>query len=294
MELAGALAEIARHTLAADFRHIDPAGARVVLIEALPALLASYVPSLQEAARRQLQRLGVEVRTGTRVTAVDEGGLTAGGEAIASRTVLWAAGVTASPLGRALGAPCDRSGRVEVLPDLTVPGHPEIAVVGDLAAARRASGAPVPGLAPAAIQAGRHAARNVVRAIAGKPRRPFRYLDKGTLATVGRAAAVADVRGLHFTGLVAWLLWLFVHLLFLVGFRNRVAVLLQWAWSYLTFKRGARLITETAEQWRFVAERRAFGPPGVEGSNAPKVKSPDPAGGFTDHRSAEMFPDGES
>ena len=261
VELAGALAEIARHTLAADFRHIEPESARVVLIEALPALLPAYVPSLQEAARRQLQRLGVEVRTGTRVTAVDEEGLTAGGEAIASRTVLWAAGVAASPLGRALGAPRDRSGRVEVLPDLTVPGHPEIAVVGDLAAARRANGTPVPGLAPAAIQAGRHAARNIARALAGKPRRPFRYLDKGTLATVGRAAAVADVRGLHFTGLVAWLLWLFVHLLFLVGFRNRVAVLLQWAWSYLTFRRGARLITDTAEQWRFIADRRAPAPP---------------------------------
>ena len=261
VELAGALAEIARHTLAADFRHIDPESARVVLLEALPHVLPPYVAPLQAAARRQLERLGVEVRTGAKVTAIDAGGVTAGGERIASRTVLWGAGVAASPLARALGAPLDRAGRVEVLPALTVPGHPEVAVVGDLAAARQADGALVPGVAPAAIQAGAHAARNVVRTLAGRPRAAFRYRDKGMLATIGRAAAVAQIGPLRFSGLTAWLTWLFVHILFLIGFRNRVAVVLEWAWSYLTFKRGARLITETAEQWRFIAEERAPAPP---------------------------------
>jgi NADH:ubiquinone reductase (H+-translocating) len=269
VELAGALSEIARHTLAADFRHIEPESARVVLLEAVPELLPAFPPSLREAARRQLVRLGVEVRTGARVTAVDEDGITIGGGEIASRTVIWAAGVAASPLGGSLGVPRDRSGRVEVLPDLTVAGHPEIAVAGDLATLRQRNGAPVPGLAPAAIQAGRHAARNVLRTLEGKPRLPFRYRDKGTLATIGRAAAVADVRGLRFTGLAAWLLWLFVHLYFLIGFRNRVAVILQWAWSYLTFRRGARLITETAEQWRYLAAQRIPAPPDAAREHAP-------------------------
>jgi NADH:ubiquinone reductase (H+-translocating) len=266
VELAGALAEIARHTLAADFRRIDPASARVLLLEALPHLLPAFAPPLQQAARRQLQRLGVEVRTSTRVTAVDAEGVSAGGERIRSRTVLWGAGVSASALGRALGAPLDRSGRVEVLPDLTVPGHPEVSVVGDLAAVRQPDGSAVPGLAPAALQEGRHAARNLLRALAGQARLPFRYRDKGTLATIGRAAAVADVHGLHFSGLLAWILWLFVHILFLVGFRNRVAVILQWAWSYLTFRRGARLITDTAEQWQAIAAERGEAPAGGAGA----------------------------
>ncbi|HYD42536.1 MAG TPA: NAD(P)/FAD-dependent oxidoreductase [Anaeromyxobacter sp.] len=261
VELAGALAEIARHTLAADFRHIEPESTRVVLLEALPDVLPPYAPPLQESARRQLERLGVEVRTGAKVTAIDDEGVTAGRERIPSRTVLWGAGVSASPLGRLLGAKVDRAGRVEVLPDLAIPGHPEVAVVGDLAAVRQEDGSLVPGVAPAAIQAGRHAARNVKRALAGEPALPFRYVDKGMLATIGRAAGVADVRGLRFSGLTAWLLWLFVHVFFLIGFRNRVAVILQWAWSYLTWRRGARLITDTAEQWRFIADRRAAVPP---------------------------------
>ncbi len=261
VELAGALSEIARYTLLSDFRHIEPSSARVILLEALPRVLPDYVPPLEASARRQLERLGVEVRTGARVTEVDEDGITAGGERIHSRTVLWAAGVQASPLGKWVGGRRDRRGRVEVLPDLTVPGHPEILVAGDLAAARQPDGSLAPGLAPAAIQAGRHAARNIVRAIAGRRMLPFRYLDKGKLATIGRAAAVADIRGLHVSGLPAWLLWLFVHIYFLIGFRNRVAVLLQWAWSYVTFRRGARLITDTAEQWRFIADQRATAPP---------------------------------
>jgi NADH dehydrogenase len=256
VELAGALAEIASHTLAADFRHIAPESARVVLVEALPTVLPPYAPSLRASARRQLERLGVEVRTGAPVTTIDAEGVVAGGERIASRTVLWSAGVAASPLGRALGAPVDRAGRVEVSPELTVPGHPEVAVVGDLAAVRQPGGGLVPGVAPAALQAGRHAARNVRRALAGAPLLPFRYRDKGMLATIGRAAGVADVFGLRFSGLAAWALWLFVHVFFLIGFRNRVAVILQWAWSYLTFKRGARLITDTAEQWRLLGDQR--------------------------------------
>jgi NADH dehydrogenase len=175
--------------------------------------------------------------------------------------VLWGAGVAASSLGRSLGGARDRTGRIEVLPDLTIPGHPEIAVVGDLALMHEADGSQVPGVAPAAIQAGRHAARNVIRMVAGEPPLPFRYWDKGLIATIGRAAAVADINRLHVSGLPAWLLWLFVHIFFLIGFRNRVAVVLQWAWSYLTFKRGARLITDTAEQWRFIAQRHAPVPP---------------------------------
>jgi NADH dehydrogenase len=260
VELAGALSEIARHALAADFRRIHPESARVVLVEALPGVLPPYLPALQEAARRQLTRLGVEVRTGARVTAIDAGGVTVGGERIASRTVLWGAGVAASPLARTLGAPLDRAGRVEVLPDLTVPGHPEIAVAGDLAAVRGPDGRAVPGVAPAAIQAGAHAARNVLRAVRGEPRVAFRYRDKGMLATIGRAAAVGQVGPLRLTGLAAWLTWLLVHIYFLIGFRNRVAVLLQWAWSYLTWKRGARLITDTAEQWRLLAGRPGHPP----------------------------------
>ncbi len=260
VELAGALAEIARHTLAADFRRIRPESARVVLVEAAPRVLPAYPEKLSLAARRQLERLGVEVRTGAKVTAIDPDGVRVGAERIDAATVLWGAGVAASPLARTLGVPLDRAGRVAVLPDLTVPGHPEIFVVGDLAALQTENGDPVPGVAPAAIQEGRHAARNVLRAVRGEATAPFRYRDKGMLATIGRAAAVARIRRLQFSGFLAWLAWLFVHIYFLVGFRNRVAVILQWAWSYLTFKRGARLITETAEQWRIVALRESAPP----------------------------------
>jgi NADH dehydrogenase len=280
VELAGALSEIARHTLLADFRHIQPESARIILLEALPSVLPTYSARSQTAARRQLERLGVEVRTSAKVTAVDDEGVMAGGVRIASRTVLWGAGVSASPMGKWLGAPRDRTGRVEVRPDLTVPGHPEIAVVGDLALMREADGSLVPGVAPAAIQAGRHAARNVIRMVAGESPRPFHYWDKGLLATIGRAAAVADLGKLRVSGLPAWLLWLFVHIFFLIGFRNRVAVILQWAWSYLTFKRGARLITDTAEQWRFIADQRAAAPPDVGSRSAvaqPTLEQP-PAG----------------
>ncbi|HEY6003021.1 MAG TPA: NAD(P)/FAD-dependent oxidoreductase [Anaeromyxobacter sp.] len=259
VELAGALAEIATRTLTRDFRHIHPESARVVVVEAAPRVLPAYPEKLSAAAREQLARLGVEVRTGAKVTAIDEGGVSVGEERVEARTVLWAAGVAASPLARSLGAPLDRAGRVQVRPDLSVPGHPEIYVTGDLAAVEDRGGGLVPGVAPAAIQAGRHAARAIAGAVRGEAIPPFRYRDKGMLATIGRAAAVARIGRLQFSGLAAWLAWLLVHIFFLIGFRNRVAVILEWAWSYLTFKRGARLITETAEQWRLVAERRAPG-----------------------------------
>jgi NADH dehydrogenase len=197
------------------------------------------------------------------VTAVDARGVVAGGERIEARTVLWGAGVEASPLARALGTPLDRAGRVLVGFDLTASGRDDVYVVGDLAAARQEDGTPVPCVAPAALQEGRHAARNVLRTLRGEPRSPFRYWDKGMLATIGRARAVGEIGRLRLSGLVAWLAWLFVHLLFLVGFRNRVLVLLQWTWAYLTFDRGARLITETATQWRIRAGEPAPEPPGT-------------------------------
>jgi NADH:ubiquinone reductase (H+-translocating) len=242
VEMAGALREIARHALARDFRHIDPTQARVILLEGAPRVLPVYVESLSEQARRQLAGLGVEVRTGQMVTAIDAEGVGIGLERIAARTVIWAAGVAASPLARSLGVPLDRAGRVQVEPDLSIPGHGAVAVIGDLASLSQ-DGLPVPGVAPAAIQEARHAARNVVRMIQGQPRLPFRYRDKGSLATIGRAAAVADLGRVKLSGGIAWLAWLFIHILFLIGFRNRILVLIQWAWSYVTYDRGARLIT---------------------------------------------------
>ena len=200
-----------------------------------------------------------------------------GAERLPARTVLWAAGVAASPLARTLGAPLDRAGRVLVNADLSIPGHPEVFVVGDLAASPDAT--PVPGVAPAAMQEGRHAARNVARALRGEPALPFRYRDKGLMATIGRAAAVARIGRVELSGLVAWLAWLLVHIFFLIGFRNRVAVMLQWAWSYLTYKRGARLITDTSERWRLEAERHAGAPavpPGPRQGDGDGARAPGP------------------
>jgi len=243
VELAGALAEISRHALADEFRRIDPSQARVVLLEGLYSVLPAYAAELSQAARAQLEHLGVEVRTGARVTAVDASGVTLGDERITARTVLWAAGVQASPLARTLGVPLDRAGRVRVEPDLSLPGHPEVFVVGDLAALEQ-DGKPVPGVAPAAMQQGRHAARSIARALRSQPAQAFRYLDKGSFATIGRGAAVGEVAGrIRISGLVAWLAWLTIHIFFLIGFRNRVLVLFHWAYSYLTYRRGARLIT---------------------------------------------------
>jgi NADH dehydrogenase len=264
VELAGAIAEIARQTLAGDFRRIAPEQTRVLLVEAAPRVLPPYPEKLSRAARAQLEELGVEVVTGAPVTAIDEDGVSVGDARVLAKTVLWGAGVEASPLARTLGAPLDRAGRVRVEKDLSVPGRPEVFVIGDLAAATDARGAPVPGVAPAALQGGRHAARAIVRRLSGEPAEPFRYRDKGSLATIGRAAAVARIGRFLFSGLLAWLAWLLVHIFFLIGFRNRVAVILEWAWSYLTFQRGSRLITDTAEQWRYAADRRGPPPPDAE------------------------------
>jgi NADH dehydrogenase len=242
VELAGALCEIAQHALARDFRRIDPTQARVILVEASDRVLPPYPADLSEKARRQLAALGVDVRTGQFVTAIDGAGVDTSDGRVDTRTVLWAAGVRASRLGRALGVPLDRAGRVLVNSDLTIPGHPEVFVVGDLASLV-IDGMPVPGVAPAAIQEARHAVRNILRALRHEPALPFRYRDKGSLATIGRSAAVAQLGRLKLSGPIAWLAWLVVHILFLIGFRNRVLVLFQWAWSFFSYDRGARLIT---------------------------------------------------
>jgi NADH dehydrogenase len=248
VELAGALAEIARHVLARDFRRIDPRTARVVLVEAGPRILPAYAPELSEKAAARLQRMGCEVLVGTPVTAVDAEGVVAGGRPIRSRSVIWAAGVAPSPIAGSLGVPLDRVGRVKVQPDLSIPGAPEVFVIGDLAAVEDEKGKPVPGLAPPAIQGGRHAARQILRTLRGEPREPFHYFDKGTLATIGRNAAVAQIGRLRTEGFFAWVLWLLVHILMLIGFRNRVLVLAQWGWTYLRYERGARLITGEVPQ----------------------------------------------
>ena len=241
VELAGTVAEIARHTLAREFRRIDPSQARVVLLEGTDRVLPPYPPGLSQKARQQLEGLGVEVRTSALVTGVDEGGVWLGAERLAARTVLWAAGVTASPVGRSLGAAMDRAGRVRVEKDLTLPGKPEVFVAGDLALFEQ-DGRPVPGVAPAAMQMGRHAARNVRRSLAGQPLLPFRYVDKGSLATIGRRAAVADFGRVRLWGFPAWMAWLSIHIFFLIGFRNRLVVLLDWARAYVSYQRSARLI----------------------------------------------------
>lgn len=242
VELAGALAEIARHALPGDFRRIDPRDARIVLLEGAPRVLPPFPEPLSEKARLQLIKLGVEVRTGARVTALDAEGVTVGAERLAAKTVIWAAGVAASPLARTLGVPLDKAGRVLVTPELGVPGHPEIHVVGDLASVTQ-DGRQVPGVAPAAVQMGRQAAINAARAVQGLSLEPFRYRDKGSLATIGRGAAVAAFSRSSYSGYIAWWMWLGIHIFFLIGFRNRLLVLLQWAWAYWTLRRGARLIT---------------------------------------------------
>jgi NADH dehydrogenase len=243
VELAGALAEISRQSLARDFRHFDPGSARVILMEGGPALLTTFPESLRQAAQAHLEQLGVEVRTNSIVTRVVPGGVETGKELISAETVLWAAGVAASPLGRTLGVPVDRAGRVAVEPDLTIPGHPEVFVVGDLASLAGENGKPLPGVAQAAIQMGRHAAHNIQRAVAGEPYAPFKYRDLGNMATIGRGSAVADFGWLRLRGWLGWLAWLFVHILNLIGFRNRVVVLVQWAWAYFTYQRSVRLIS---------------------------------------------------
>jgi NADH dehydrogenase len=243
VELAGALAEISRLSLAKDFRHFDPGSARILLLEAGPSVLATFPEPLREAARRDLIRLGVDVRLNTMVTKVGPGFVEAGGTRIEAETILWAAGVAAAPLGRTLGAPVDRAGRVLINPDLTIPGHPEVFVIGDLATLKGPAGKPYPGVAQVAIQMGAHAVKNILRSIDGQPMWPFAYRDLGNLATIGRAAAVADVGWLRLHGLIGWIFWLFVHIFNLIGFRNRILVMIQWAWAYVTYQRSVRLIT---------------------------------------------------
>ena len=259
VELAGTLAEIARHALREDFRRIDPEQARILLLEAGPRVLSGFAASLSGAAARHLARLGVEVRTGTAVTRIAPGVVEAGPTRIAAETVLWAAGVTASPLAQTLGVPLDRAGRVLVEPDLSIPGHSEVFVIGDLAAFLHQGGRSLPGMAPVAIQMGRQAAGNILRAARGEPTHPFRYRDKGMMATIGRHAAVVQIGAIQVNGFGAWLLWLVIHIVFLIGFRNRVLVLIEWAWAYVTFNRGVRLITGHSG----LALRRPEAPPGA-------------------------------
>ena len=242
VELAGAIAEIAFHTLTRDFRRIDPRRARVILVEGGDRVLPTFTEESSASARRQLEKLGVVVRTGGMVTAMDAESVSIGGERIEARTKLWAAGVRASPLTKSLGVPLDRAGRVCVAPDLSIPGFPDVFACGDLCAIEQ-DGAPVPGVAPAAMQQGRHAAANLLRRIRGEETVPFRYVDKGSLATIGRRSAVAEIGKVRLSGWIAWLAWLGIHVVFLLGFRNRLMVLIQWAWAYVTFQRGARLIT---------------------------------------------------
>jgi NADH dehydrogenase len=242
VELAGALAEIARQSLRDDFRRIHPESARIVLLEGGASLLGTFPDTLRSAARASLERLGVEVHTGSVVTGIDADGVTVGGTRIAASTIIWAAGVAASPLAASLGVPLDRAGRVEAEASLTVPGHPEIFVAGDICSFRQ-DGRPLPGVAQVAKQQGAHAARNIARAIAGKPLEPFRYVNYGSVATIGRGSAVVDIGPVRASGWLAWLFWLFLHIFWLIGFRNRVAVLGEWAWAYVTFQRRVRLIT---------------------------------------------------
>jgi NADH:ubiquinone reductase (H+-translocating) len=243
VEMAGALAEIARHSLAKDFRHFDPGSARIVLVEGGPTVLANFPEPLRAAAHRDLERLGVEVRTNEPVTDVRHGLVRTSRGEIATETILWAAGVAASPLGATLGVPVDRAGRVLVNPDLTIPGQPHVFVIGDLASLAGPSGRPLPGVAQVAMQMGEHAARNIVRAVEGQPLRPFVYRNLGDMATIGRASAVAVLPWIQLKGLIGWLAWLFVHIFNLIGFRNRVIVMVQWAWSYFSYQRAIRLIT---------------------------------------------------
>jgi NADH dehydrogenase len=285
VELAGALAEIARQTPSADYRNIDPRSAKILLLEGLPRVLTAYTEDLSRAAQRSLERLGVEVRTGTQVTELSEGVVVAGNERIRTRTVLWGAGVAASPVVRSLGTELDKAGRVKVTPQLSVPGHDEIFVVGDLAALNQ-DGKPLPGLAPVAMAEGKHAARNVLRALEGQPLQPFRYFDRGSFAVIGRGAAVGVMfNRVRMSGYLAWLAWLAIHITFLVGFRNRIAVLFNWAYVYLTRRRHAQLI---------VGPGPLREPPRLAAGSKPSTPAPDserpaaPATPDSDHSPAHL------
>jgi NADH dehydrogenase len=248
VELAGALSEIARHTLRAEFDNIDPESARIVLIEAGPTILPSFPEKLRASARRALRKLGVEVWENARVTDVTENAVVVGDDVVPAHTIMWAAGVAGAPLGKSLNVPLDRAGRVIVNEDLSVPGHPHIFVAGDLAGFTHQGGKQLPGVAQVAKQQGKHAAHNIARRLAGDVTAPFHYRDPGNMATIGRAHALADFGWARVAGFAGWILWLFVHIMFLVGFRNRLSVLLQWGVSYLTYQRSVRLITGNTAQ----------------------------------------------
>jgi NADH:ubiquinone reductase (H+-translocating) len=243
VELAGTLAEIAHKALSNEFRTIDPRKTRIVLLEGGPRILPAYPEDLSRSAEEQLKRLGVEVHTSAMVTLVTPGAVHMGDTQLPAAVILWAAGVAASPLGKKLGGPVDPAGRVAVNPDLSLPGHPEVFVIGDLATLKDENGKLLPGVAPVAMQEGKATAHNIAAELRREPRKNFRYFNKGNLATIGRAAAVAEFGKIHISGFLAWLAWLFIHVFFLIGFRNRIIVLVQWAWSYFTYERGARLIT---------------------------------------------------
>lgn len=265
VELAGSVGELSTFVLASDFRSIHPREARVILIEAGPRVLASFPPELSQRAAEQLQELGVEIVVGKRVESIDADGIVVGGERIAAATVLWAAGVRPSPLGQLLGAPLV-SGRVRVLPDLSIPDHPEVFVIGDMSYFEQ-DGEPLPGVSPVAMQQARRVASNILADVRGLARTSFRYTDKGSMATIGRSRAVAHAGRFELTGMLAWLAWLVVHIWYLIGFRNRLAVMLTWFWSYATYKRGARLITETSLT-------SASAPPPMVATRAPAASAP--------------------
>lgn len=248
VELAGALGEISRYALSKDFRHIDPRRTRVILIEAGERILAPFHPDLSEKATRDLEKIGVTVWTKTKVTQIDEGGVTLANERILARTVLWAAGVGPSELNEKLGVPLDNQRRIIVESELNLKNHPEVFVLGDQAHFTEKSGKVLPGLAPVAIQQGRHVAKNIIHDLKGEKKEPFHYLDKGIMATIGRADAIVEFGPIRVTGIIAWFMWLFVHIFYLIGFRNRMIIIFQWAWSYMTLHRGARLITKRG--WR--------------------------------------------
>ena len=248
VEMAGAIAEISRHVMVKDFRHMDPREARVVLLEAGPRVLSTMAEDLSQKAEASLRKLGAEVHTKARVTGLEPEAVWMGEQKIAAATILWAAGIAASPLVRSLGVPLDKAGRVIVEPDLSIPGHREVFVIGDSAVFLHQTGAPLPGMAPVAIQQGRHVAENIRCDLQKTARTPFHYFNKGELATIGRSSAVADFHVARFSGFLGWVIWLWVHVFFLIGFENRVVVMVRWAWSYLTYSRAARLITGDIEK----------------------------------------------
>jgi NADH:quinone reductase (non-electrogenic) len=253
VELAGAIAELAHFVLDRDFRNINPHSAQILLLEGGPRILPAFAADLSQSAERQLEALGVKVRTNAQVTNIDENGVYLGDEMIKAATVIWSAGVSTTSLTKSLGIELDRAGRVSVEPDLTIPGHRNAFAIGDITVFYQ-DGKPLPGVSPVAIQMGRQVARNIKNSIAGKPYEPFHYFDKGNMATIGRKAAIAEIRKLHLSGFLAWLAWLGVHIFFLIGFRNRFAVLFNWAWSYFTYQRGARIITGRRLSLRPISE----------------------------------------